>query len=220
MHKKQIALSRPIPEFRPETTLPDTFKSTLETFKKYTTLREKINAIYEWKNESEGNPRPHKWIHQCLDERDNPIKRIGNNTVKRILESRELLGCHDHGLLMVSILNALSIPSRLVETVEESWLLRKHANKAEKGHPGHIFVEYFDSAQQKWFLIDSTDNRPVRLDAARQDRFIRPQYDKETDSYYDVCYVLMGKGVRPPDYGVNSVRDMIDMMDSFAENYH
>ncbi len=132
-------------------------------------------------------------------------KYVGKITVNQILQRKELTGCHDHGLLISSILRHFGCPSRMVDATGIDFSL-KYPNT--QGFSGHVFVEaYIDN---KWVLLNSTS----------------PEYINNYDPYNPIIpitnfmetvgYYTMRKGVDPSGYGINDISALTNLQKSYA----
>lgn len=155
---------------------------------------EDLGAIFEWK-------------HENLDTEAAGGQFVGKLTVDQILERGTLSGCHDHGLVLVSVLREFGFPAVMVDAAGIQWALDYAAEEAG-GFVGHVFVEVFIS--DGWILLDSTSGQYV------------PDYDpcqpviplpKEIESQ---GYYALLKGRDPAGYGVNSIDDLKEHMLAFA----
>ena len=135
---------------------------------------------------------------------------VGKNNVENILLTRELSGCHDHALLVASVLRSAGHPVIMVDTAGIDWARQYRQGKAQ-GHWGHVFLELYDGA--KWLVLDST--RPIVI------RNYDPQncFIPITNPIEPVGFYTMLKGIDPDDYGVHSLEDLYLHMNRFAAGF-
>jgi len=123
---------------------------------------------------------------------------VGRRTVGEILEERTLTGCHDHGLLLASLLRKYGVPAILVDATGIDWALRYPEEVTY--FSGHVFVEAFLGGQ--WMLFDSTSGAYV----AEYDP-INPVIPL-TSPGEPRGYYVMYKGLDPADYGITSIQQL------------
>lgn len=117
---------------------------------------------------------------------------IGKVTVNEIIEKKELTGCHDHALLMASILRKYGFPVVIVDATGIQWAL-DYPDKVDY-FSGHVFIEVYVNNQ--WILIDSTGGSYVS-NYDPSNRVIPINMGPESKGYY-----VMLKGLDPNDYGI------------------
>ena len=131
---------------------------------------------------------------------------VGKLTINDLLKSKELSGCHDHGLVLVSMLRKYNIPAIFVDATGIDWAL----NYPEKVQyfSGHIFVElYMDNT---WILLDSTS------------RIYIPDYDPTnpiipiTNAMENKGYFVMFKGLDPEHYGITDIQQLNNAQKLYA----
>jgi hypothetical protein len=133
-------------------------------------------------------------------------KYVGKLTINDLLKSKELSGCHDHGLVLVSLLRKYNVPAIFVDATGIDWAL----NYPEKVQyfSGHVLVELF--LDNKWILLDSTA------------RLYIPDYDPTnpiipiTNAMESKGYFVMFKGLDPEDYGITDIQQLNDEQKLYA----
>jgi len=123
---------------------------------------------------------------------------VGQRTVREILEERTLTGCHDHGLLVVSLLRKYSVPAIMVDASGIGWALR-YTDEVTY-FSGHIFVEAFLGGQ--WMLFDSTSGEYI-ADYDPTNPVIPLTNPGELTGYY-----VMYKGLDPASYGITAIHQL------------
>lgn len=78
-------------------------------------------------------------------------------TINDILTQHLLTGCHDHGLVLVSVARKYGVPAIFVDTAGIEWALQYPEQISS--FRGHVFVELFLNKQ--WMLFDSTSGAYV-----------------------------------------------------------
>jgi len=132
---------------------------------------------------------------------------IGKITVNQIMKKKALGGCHDHGLVLVSILRKYGFPAIMVDTAGIQWALDYHEGK-RKGFRGHVFIEVY--VKDKWILIDSTTGKYVE------------NYDSSnpvipmTHSVENKGYFVLFKGLDPRGYGITSCKQLNKHLKEFS----
>lgn len=133
-------------------------------------------------------------------------RHVGRRTVNEILDSRELTGCHDHGLLLAAALRQCGYPAIMVDATGIGW--SKAYPEQRKGYVGHVFIETFVSG--KWILIDSTTGR-MAMDYDPRNPVVPLKNDGDATGYY-----VMFKGTDPAGYGIRDIRELNAAQDRFA----
>lgn len=134
-------------------------------------------------------------------------KFVGIRTVNDILASRQLTGCHDHGILLASLLRHFGFPATMVDATGIAWSLLPQGER--KGFIGHVFVEAY--AGGRWLLLNSTTGHPIP-DYDPQDPVIPTTNEQESKGYY-----VMFKGADPAGYGIGGIKELNDAQCRFAE---
>lgn len=148
-----------------------------------------------------------KWKQSYFDTYSAGGKFIGKKTVNQIMEEKALSGCHDHGLVLVSILRQYGLPAIMVDTASIQWATDYSEGKRE-GFRGHVFVEAY--VENNWILINSTSGEYIE------------NYDPcnpvipITDSVESKGYFVLFKGLDPEEYGINSKEQLRENMKIFA----
>jgi hypothetical protein len=154
-----------------------------------------IAAIYSWKN------------HTFKNYAAGGIY-VGKMTVDRLMESRQLSGCHDHGLLLSAVLRKYGFPSIMVDATGIQWAY-DYARTKRGGFSGHIFVETYLNG--RWILINSTSGEYI-YEYNPVSPIIPMKSSVESKGYYTLF-----KGVDPEDYGINDIDKLNAYMKVFAE---
>lgn len=97
-----------------------------------------------------------KWVNYLInfdDIDDVEVKRFSRNC-KEIYDSKIALGCTDYAILFATFARQLGIPTTILHTAEENWLVNYQNGTPLKTHYGHTFCECFYNEQ--WILIDPT----------------------------------------------------------------
>lgn len=134
-------------------------------------------------------------------------KYVGKMSVNGLLKQKALSGCHDHGLILVSVLRAYGFPAIMVDSAGIQWA-QAYNQGTQNGLSGHIFVEVY--TEDKWILIDSTSGEYVEA------------YDPcnpvipITKPIESLGYYAILKGLDPAGYGVNSLEALKSTMIDFA----
>ena len=153
-----------------------------------------LAAIFEWKDEN-------------FDTEAAGGQFVGKLTVDQIVERGTLSGCHDHGLVLVSVLREFGFPAVMVDAAGIQWALDYAAEEAV-GFVGHVFVEVF--TRDGWILLDSTSGLYVPDYDPCQPVIPLPK-EIEPQGYYALL-----KGRDPAGYGVNRIDDLQEHMRAFA----
>lgn len=134
-------------------------------------------------------------------------RSVGQRTVGEILEERTLTGCHDHGLLLASLLRKLGVPAIMVDATGIDWCLRYP--EEVQYFAGHIFVEAFLDGQ--WMLFDSTSGAYI-AEYEPSNPVIPLTNPGESRGYY-----VMHKGLDPADYGITSIQELNATQERYAQ---
>ena len=78
---------------------------------------------------------------------------IGISTANSIYEDEKLSGCHDHGLIMASVLRKYGFPVILIDAADVQWA-KDFFDGTASGYLGHVFLEVY--VNESWILLDST----------------------------------------------------------------
>ena len=148
------------------------------------------------------------WKQSYFDTYSAGGRFIGKITVNQIMEKKALSGCHDHGLVLVSILRKYGFPAIMVDAAGIQWALDYSGGKRE-GFSGHVFAEVY--VKDRWILIDSTSGRYIE------------NYDPDnpvipiTNSVEGKGYFALFKGLDPEGYGINSNEELTGYLEAFAK---
>jgi len=155
-----------------------------------------IGSVFRWKCD---------FFDDCADGGES----IGKTTINELVEKRVLGGCHDHGLVLASVLRAYGFPAVMVDTAGIQWAL-DHQQGKRKGLNGHVFVEVF--VEGRWILICPTSGRYIK-DYDPSSPVIPMTTPIEAAGYY-----ALFKGLDPADYGVTDLDVLRKRMDAFANS--
>jgi len=125
-------------------------------------------------------------------------KDVGKRTINDILEEKVLTGCHDHGLVIVSLLRKYGVPAIFVDATGIDWALQYPEQVTY--FSGHIFVELF--LNNKWILFCSTSGAYIP-DYDPTNPIIPITTPNEARGYY-----VMFKGLDPEDYGITDIQQL------------
>ena len=132
---------------------------------------------------------------------------IGKVTVNQAMEERSLSGCHDHGLVLVSVLRKYGFPAIMVDTADIQWAFDYCEGKVEY-FAGHIFAEVY--VKDKWILIDSTSGMYIE-NYDPSNPVINIAHSVEAKGHFALL-----KGLDPEGYGINSERQLHEHLKEFA----
>ena len=124
-----------------------------------------------------------------------------------ILDERTLTGCHDHGLLLASLLRMYGVPAIMVDATGIGWALR-YTDEVTY-FSGHVFVEAFLGGQ--WMLFDSTSGAYI-AEYDQSNPVIPLTTPAEPRGYY-----VMYKGLDPADYGITAIHQLNATQVRFAQ---
>jgi hypothetical protein len=157
-----------------------------------------IAAIFKWKNSS-------------FKSYAAGGVNVGKMTANQLMETKQLSGCHDHGLLLVSVLRKFGFPAVMVDAAGVQWALNYNKGIV-KGFSGHIFVEIYSG--NKWILVNSTSGE-YTAEYNPADPVIPMKNPDEKIGYY-----VLFKGLDPEDYGITNIDKLNGYMKSFAEKIY
>lgn len=156
------------------------------------------------------------WKHDYFRTYSAGGKLVGKTTVNQIMEEKMLSGCHDHGLVLVSVFRKYGFPAIMVDTAGIQWAL--DYSTGERGSfTGHVFVEVY--VDNNWILVNSTSGEYVEnYDPSNP---VIPMTNPDEDKGY---FALL-KGLDPEGYGITSIQQLKEHMAVFAagvksENIH
>ena len=132
---------------------------------------------------------------------------IGKVTADQLMDIRALSGCHDHGLVLVSVLRKYGFPAIMVDTAAIQWALDYREGKVQ-GFRGHIFVEAY--VKDKWILIDSTAGRYIE-NYDPPNPVIPITHPGEPKGHF-----ALFKGLDPEGYGITSNQQLQENLGEFA----
>jgi hypothetical protein len=134
-------------------------------------------------------------------------------TVDELLESRQLGGCHDHGLVYAAVVRELGYPAVMARTCSIAWV--KSFRAGEKGpHVGHVFVEVY--VRGRWVLIDSTNGWYVPEGYDPADPAIPLTGNIAGSSIENEGFYVERKGTDTWGFGIHSPKESTQAMDEFA----
>ena len=131
---------------------------------------------------------------------------VGKHTINDLLKNKELTGCHDHGLVLVSLLRKCDVPAILVDATGIDWALQ-YPEKV-KYFLGHVLVELY--LYDKWMLFDSING--IYISNYDPTNPIIPI----TNSMENKGYYVMFKGLDPADYGITDIQQLNDEQKRYA----
>jgi len=131
---------------------------------------------------------------------------VGKNTINDLLKNKELTGCHDHGLVLVSLLRKYDVPAILVDATGIDWALQYPENVTY--FSGHVLVELY--LYDKWMLFDSING--IYISDYDPTNPIIPL----TNSMENKGYYVMFKGLDPADYGITDIQQLNDEQKRYA----
>jgi len=131
---------------------------------------------------------------------------VGKNTINDILKNKELTGCHDHGIVLVSLLRKYDVPAILVDATGIDWALNYPENV--QYFSGHVLVELY--LYDKWMLFDSINGIYIS-DYDPMNPIIPLTNSMENKGYY-----VMFKGLDPADYGITDIQQLNDEQKQYA----
>jgi len=132
---------------------------------------------------------------------------VGKNTINDLLKTKELTGCHDHGLVLVSLLRKYNVPAIFIDATGIDWALQYPENV--QYFSGHVLVELY--LFDKWMLFDSINGIYI------------PDYDPTnpiipiTNSMENKGYYVMFKGLDPADYGITDIQQLNEEQKQYAK---
>ena len=129
--------------------------------------------------------------------------------VNQIISKKELTGCHDHAVLVASILRKYGLPVVMVDTVGVQWAY-DYPSKTTS-FSGHEFLEIYLSG--KWMLLDPTSGSYI-LEYDPTNKEIPINSSAESKGYYVIL-----KGLDPVDYGVNDIHQLESVMIQYSEQF-
>jgi len=151
-----------------------------------------IRRVVEWKKSWRNEPAGGRWV--------------GTRTVRSLIESRLLTGCHDHALLLAAVLRAIGIPALMVDCAGLEWA--RDFPDRRRDFAGHVFVLAW--VEKRWILLDSTSDRYLDPFDPRSDRFRFPVGDQER-------FAVLFRGIDPASYGVTNLLALNRAMERLSD---
>lgn len=138
---------------------------------------------------------------------------IGKVTTDNLFASHRLGGCHDWGLVYVSLARELGYPTVVVDTLGLVWA--KQFQSGERGpYTGHVFVEVY--VDGKWVLVDSTNNWYVETGYDPSNPIL-PLKSGKPDSVNGIYgFYVMRKGLDTWNYGIKDDEALHTLMETTA----
>jgi transglutaminase-like putative cysteine protease len=138
---------------------------------------------------------------------------IGTVIADELLESRQLGGCHDYGLLYAAIARELGYPAVMIDTYSIAWI-ESYQNETAKGHIGHVFVEIY--MDEKWVLVDPTNGWYVEVGYDPSLPVIPLKASVAGSSKEIYGFYVDLKGIDSWSYGVHNNKELTEKMDKCA----
>lgn len=115
------------------------------------TIQEKITEVLQFLRTLKYNP----------ENKNNVFRK---RTASEIITSKYVTGCTDDALVFISIIRALGIQAKYIETLDLSWL-------SKGGYPitGHVYVGVY--INNKWQIVDPSSRKEC-VDIQKDDRVI------------------------------------------------
>lgn len=154
-----------------------------------------------------------RWIGQAFQTRPSGGTTVGKSTVRELLESRELTGCHDWALMLSALLRSAGYQANMVDTAGVQWMAAaaeaQRKGQQVQGFEGHVFVEA--KIEGRWILVDPGSARYI------------PDYDPANplipmEVGPQTSYCVMFKGLDPAGYGIDSIQTLNKRMLDFARD--
>ena len=155
----------------------------------------------------------YQWLHRDFEPSLDRGASIGVATVDQLLADQQMGGCHDWALFFTAVVRELGYPAVVADSYSIAWMELFQAGEAES-HIGHVFVEvYMDG---RWVLTDPTNGWYVEegYDPADPVIPITGPIAGASEELYG--FYVDSKGSDSWDYGVHSVRDLTQAMDTLA----
>lgn len=131
---------------------------------------------------------------------------VGRHNMQDLLRDRRLTGCHDHGLVVVSVLRHCGVPSVFVDATGIEWAL-DYPEKT-KSFRGHVFVEIY--LNKAWMLLDSVSGEYIS-NYSPLNPLIPLKKRDDLKGFY-----VMFKGLDPADYGITRIEHLTNAQISYA----
>ncbi|MBI4669531.1 MAG: hypothetical protein HY747_10185 [Elusimicrobia bacterium] len=153
------------------------------------------------------------WIKENFERNAAGGMLVGKTTAAQLLQTRQLSGCHDWGLILAALLRYAGYPAIMVDAAGLSWARNFNPKQsAQQMYSGHIFVEVF--TQGHWILVNSTSGR-YAADYDPENPVIPMTAGPETEGYY-----VLYKGLDPASYGIKNIERLHAAMRRFAIRLH
>lgn len=155
--------------------------------------------------------RIYRWIQANFETWRAGGATIGQVTSADLLASRQLGGCHDWGLVYISLARELGYPAVMMDSLGLPWADGFQSGR-QGPYQGHVFVEvYIDS---RWVLVDSANNWYVQ-DGYDPANPVIPLGDPAGPGG-PYGYYVMRKGLDTWDYGIRDVSALNTLMEDTA----
>lgn len=138
---------------------------------------------------------------------------IGSVTVDQLLESRQLGGCHDYGLLFAAVVRELGYPAVMIDSYSIAWI-EGYQNGTSENHIGHVFVEVF--LDNEWILIDPTNGWYVEESYNTSNPIIPLKGSISGSSNEIYGFYVDLKGLDSWSYGIHNNAALTEAMDNLA----
>ncbi|MCX7711104.1 MAG: hypothetical protein N2484_14800 [Clostridia bacterium] len=150
------------------------------------------------------------WKHKNFKNVSAGGKFVGKLNVNEIIEKMELTGCHDHAIVVGSILRKYAFPVVMVDATGIQWSY-DYPEKT-KTFSGHVFLEI--CLKDRWILLDPTGGYYI-LEYEPNNRVIPISTPIEPKGYYSIL-----KGLDPNDYGVDSISQLKEKQIEYSKLFH
>ena len=138
---------------------------------------------------------------------------IGSVTVDQLLESRQLGGCHDYGILFAAVVRELGYPAVMIDSYSIAWI-EGYQNGTSENHVGHVFVEVF--LDNEWILVDPTNGWYVEEGYNPSNPIIPLKGSISGSSNEIYGFYVDLKGLDSWSYGIHNNAALTEAMDNLA----
>ncbi len=138
---------------------------------------------------------------------------IGSITVDQLLESRQLGGCHDYGILFAAVVRELGYPAVMIDSYSIAWI-EGYQNGTSENHVGHVFVEVF--LDNEWILVDPTNGWYVEEGYNPSNPIIPLKGSISGSSNEIYGFYVDLKGLDSWSYGIHNNAALTEAMDNLA----
>ena len=138
---------------------------------------------------------------------------IGTVTADQLLESRQLGGCHDYGLLFAGVVRELGYPAVMIDSYSIAWI-GEYQNGTAENHVGHVFIEVFQS--DEWILVDPTNGWYVDEGYDPSNPIIPLKGPIAGSSAESYGFYVDLKGLDLWSYGIHNNAALTEAMDNLA----